>query len=147
MVDDDLRLVLALHREGRSAGSPFYGFLAYWNALEAAFDLDEQQLAAFIDAAPARAVAGSTTTRHRRRDGRGTCAESNRDAVAHAVRKSSRDTVRDPDDPRDRGRLNRDSRLLVRLLEDRVEQRWGRWAVSARPAPKLVLPCVRALPR
>lgn len=36
--DQRLRLVLALFREGRSADSPFYRFLAYFNALDAGFE-------------------------------------------------------------------------------------------------------------
>ena len=34
-------------------------------------------------------------------------------------------TVRDPDDPMDRGRLTRDSYLLAELVIDRVDHRWG----------------------
>jgi hypothetical protein len=134
VVDDErLRLVLALHREGRSSDSPFYRFLAYWNALEASFDLDSRQLAAFIDGSPKRArgwfrdfeTPEEGWAEHLRR--------SNRDAVAHAVRSSPRATVRDPDEPRDRGRLGRDSGLLANLVLDRVEQRWGRYAVTTTP--------------
>jgi hypothetical protein len=42
VVDDAvLRLVLAHHREGMNTESPFFRFLAYWNALDVAFDGDE----------------------------------------------------------------------------------------------------------
>lgn len=41
--DERLRLVLGLFREGRAANSPFYGFLALYNALDAAFDNNERQ--------------------------------------------------------------------------------------------------------
>src|SRR5262245_57951607 len=48
--DKRLRLVLALFREGRGAESPFYRFLARYNALDAAFDNVERERDDFIRA-------------------------------------------------------------------------------------------------
>lgn len=128
--DDRLRLVLALHREAISADSPFYGFLAYWNALEASFDDDDKALNVFINASPVRAP-GWFRDREIPAEGWSTyLRESSRNAVAHAVRAPGR-PVLDPDDPRDRSRLTRDSDLLDHLLRYRVEERWGPYAVEA----------------
>ena len=67
--DGRLRLVLGLFREGRAANSPFYGFLALYNALDAAFDNNERQRNAFI--------ATRSWSRHRpRRDGPTSCKTS-----------------------------------------------------------------------
>ena len=68
--------------------------------------------------------------------------ESNRNAIAHAVRRTPDQQVRDPDDPIDRARLAEDSDLLKRLLVDQVDERWpsavtatGLLAPAGRPSP------------
>lgn len=131
--DDRLRLVLALYREGRSAESPFYRFLSYWNAIDAVFDTNEKTLDSFIAATPARAagwfhghdVPKVGWPKHFR--------ESNRNAIAHAVRDKPDRPVRDPDSPTDRSRLTSDARLLEKLLRSGIEERWGALAAATLP--------------
>lgn len=128
VVDDDrLKLVLALHREGLCSESPFYRFLSYWNALDAAFDNDESRMKSFVTSV-------APTTGHRESydppppDWWDYLRDSNRNAVAHAVRRPGK-PVLNPDVPRDRERLYRDSWILDDLVRRAVEDRWGRWPV------------------
>lgn len=110
--DERLRLVLGLFREGRAANSPFYGFLALYNALDAAFDNNERQRNAFID----HEVVESAPTADFLQD-------ELRNAVAHAVRRPGK-AVLDPDDFRDRSRLGRSSEVVAALVRKRVGGRW-----------------------
>jgi hypothetical protein len=99
--DDRLRLTLGLAREAVSSDSPFYRFLALYNALDAAFDNNEAERDAFVRRALRDVplpVDVSTS------DWDEYFLESNRHDIAHAVRYPGRPTL-DPDAPRDRGRL------------------------------------------
>jgi len=130
--DDRLRLVLALYREGLAAESPFYRFLALWNALDAAFDGDEDQRDGFIRGSPTRAPGWFGHYENPPPDWVSYLQDSNRNAVAHAIRRSPTLPVLNPDAPRDRGRLVQDNRLMKDLVRDRVEERWP-YAVFSRP--------------
>ena len=123
-VDEDprLRLVLALFREGRSADSPFYRFLAFYNALDAAFDNDELAR----DSTIREILSGGPTPRGQGADGfdwADYLRDALRNAVAHAVRRAGK-PVLNPDDLADRNALNEASATVVRLLRRRVNDRW-----------------------
>jgi hypothetical protein len=64
--DDRLRLVLALYREGLNSESPFYRFLSFWNALDAAHNADDSAVDAFIDAQSPRLATLATPHRTKR---------------------------------------------------------------------------------
>jgi hypothetical protein len=118
--DNRLRLTLALAREGVSSDSPFYRFLAIYNALDAAFDNDEALRDQFILHGLANERLPATASPP---DWAAYLRDSNRNAIAHAVRVLGKPTL-DPDEPTDRDRLAADNRLLIRLVHDRVNQRW-----------------------
>jgi hypothetical protein len=92
-VADDHRLVLALHREAVSSESPLYGFLALWNALDAAFDLDAGALRSFLDSAPSRQPALFHGLQKPVKGWADYFEHENRHAVAHAVRKTREPSV------------------------------------------------------
>jgi hypothetical protein len=134
--DDQLRLVLAHHREGLNAGSPFFRFLAFWNALDVGFDGDQDGLRGWICETVPRF---GTYTRHlpEGADPWDYLYDSSRNAVAHAIRTSDDRPALDPDLLPDRGRLMGDSRLLQMLVKNRVAERWGQHAVWVRRRPRL----------
>src|SRR4051794_6375187 len=119
--DDRLRVCLGHLRDGLNSGSPFFRFLAFWNALDVACDDYEGGLDGWVASALSRR--GSVRLR-----------ESSRNAVAHAVRHPGRPDV-DPDDPHDRHRLEGDAATVGRLVEQRIAQRWGEDAVTERRRP------------
>jgi hypothetical protein len=113
--DARLGLALAHYREAVSSDSHFYRFLAYWNALDVLFQGNLGGMTSYLDTAPARApgwfrglAAPTEGWGHYLR-------ESNRHAIAHAVRHAGKPS-RNPDDPTDRLRLNDDSRMLQRIV-------------------------------
>jgi len=126
--DDRLRLVLGLAREARAAGSPFYRFLQFWNAAGAALKKSASLKSELEGVAEERAKALGWPTpaggwwKHLK--------DSNRDAIAHAVRNNPSLPALDPDDPVDRGRLARDAQILEALLEAKVDEGWP-YAVMA----------------
>lgn len=129
VVDDDrLKLVLGLFREGRSANSPFYGFLATYNALDAAFDNSEEERDAFIRMGladqPAPKGHGNDSF-----DWADYLRDVLRNAVAHAVRPPGK-PVLDPDDLADREALENASSLLRSLVRRRVDEHWGSAVVA-----------------
>jgi hypothetical protein len=128
--DERLRLVLALYREGKNSESRFYRFLSYWNALDATFDTDAERISEFIDAKADR-WAGAFDFRVRPDSWSKYLYDSNRCAIAHAVRDAGR-PVLDPDLPDDRARLERDSRFLERLLRFAIEDIWPRPVLGRR---------------
>ncbi len=120
--DDRLRLTLALAREARSARSPAYRFLAYYNALDAAFDDDQDARTRFIAKqlreAEVPSNVDSTTfewSRYLR--------EVLRNAVAHAIRPEGRPML-DPDATSDRRALTAGASHLAGLVRSRVATRW-----------------------
>jgi hypothetical protein len=116
--DSRLRLALALYREGLNAGSPFYRFLAFWNALDAAFDGDESARDEFLGT-------GSRWHPHYLTEGVATHLRMNsRHAIAHVIREAGR-TVVDPDIPADRERLDLEGRQWLRdLARNAIESTW-----------------------
>lgn len=132
VVDGDERLtrVMGYYRDGQSTASPFYRFLAFYNALDVACEDYEDGLGAWV---------GEHANLHRHHWGDAQppadlwtyIQDENRHAVAHAVRHPGRPEL-DPNDPAERGRFYRDSRLIADLVKDRVGERWGPHAVWAR---------------
>lgn len=115
--DRRLRSVLGFYREGRAASSPFYGLLAFFNALDAAFDGRDSLRDDFVTAyaqidgpVPARGWGAHVR-------------ETFRNAVAHAVRSEGR-PVLDPDDVDDCQAFSGAAEALRKLVRQRVEERW-----------------------
>ncbi len=139
---DDRRLqtVLDYYSEGLNATSPVFAFLAFWNALALACEDAEGHLSAWIRAcAPNHA--------HLRGDDMPAPADwwvhlqgGQRSAVAHAVRLPAHGSV---PERFDRHALGRDARLLEQLVQVRVRERWGDYAVWLRP-PDTAPPSSRA---
>lgn len=104
---------------GESERSPFYGFLAYWKVLEAVVGDDPGQIARWIED-------------HARADEFGLGDEMRdrcRDAAAHRERSRGSKTVVDPDDPRDRRRMEEARRRLGEIARHAIDDRWPRpWA-------------------
>lgn len=125
IVEDDerLRLVLALIREAAAAESPFYRFLAFYNALDTAFDSVESDRRAFIDPALANAEkpAGHDPATFRWSD---YLQDGLRNAVAHAIRSRPEQRSLNPDNFADRRALDEASRRMELLVRRRVAQRW-----------------------
>jgi hypothetical protein len=122
-VEDDpqLRVALGLYREGMSAGSPFYRFLAFWNVLDAVFNGVEFARDAFLRAWATGIhevpnAAGTDVAKYLRLD--------SRHAIAHVVRDRPQDTTIDPDMPADRERLELDAYCLHDLARIAVLERW-----------------------
>lgn len=120
--DERLRLTLALNREGRSATSPFYRFLALFNSLDAAFDNHEQERDEFLRTNLA-AVGPPSSADKAGFDWAAYMRDSLRNAVAHAVRRPGR-PVLDPDKATDRGALHQAAEHIARLIRLRVQERW-----------------------
>lgn len=123
LADPRLRTVLGLYREGRAATSPFYRLLAFFNALDAAFDGRESPRDSFV-------------ARHAQIDGTAPSGgwgayvrETFRNAVAHAVRSEGR-PVLDPDDFDDWRAFSDVAEALRKLVRQRVEERWPEGVVA-----------------
>jgi len=121
--DEHLDLAMALYREGRASESPFYRFLAYWNALDVVFDNDGAQRNKFIRAAPEQFPSWFTYVPERPADWAEYFKGSSRNAVAHAIRPQVK-PVLDPDHPEDRQRLKSDSDVLGRMVRHKVKEHW-----------------------
>ncbi len=126
----------AYFREALGTGSPFFKFLAYWNALSVAcVDLDGELKPWLV----------ATMEKHPnlRGDNKPPPPDwweylfwEQRGAVAHAVRGEKYPPEMDPDDPETQSRFDVDARLLQDLVRIRVRERWGDHAVYGRPRPE-----------
>lgn len=128
--DERLHLALGLRREGRNSLSPFYRFLAFWNALDVVFEGDTSKRNRFMEK-------GRRSARSWFQEGDPVPAnfgayleDSSRNAIAHAVRRLGKEVL-DPDDPSDFRRLTRDTKVMAELLRVAI---WDRW-----PYPVTVL--------
>ncbi|MBK9179973.1 MAG: hypothetical protein IPM45_10480 [Acidimicrobiales bacterium] len=115
--DQRLRLVLALEREAKSARSAFYRYLAYYNALDAAFDGNASALAAFADSYIEGSPPGNDPSWSFY------LTKSVRHALAHTVRDEGR-MVLDPDESDDQITLSIATDKLLQLLRLRTRERW-----------------------
>lgn len=133
VVDDDrLRLVLGYYREALGIESPYFKFLAYWNALEVACEDASSSLGAWI-----RETMEAHPGLGREDDPPADWSEylynERRHAVAHAVRDPKYGVPDlDTDEPDTRGRFYQDARLVGDLVRLRVGERWGPHAVYFR---------------
>jgi hypothetical protein len=139
--DPALWLALALFREGKNSGSPFYKCLAFRHALDATHDVARETVNRlpspeatsrddFIDAL-APIVAGWFALDTPSRGWPHYLRYEVRNALAHVVRRSGRTRV-NPDDPVDRVRLRADADVLEALARVAVDHRWP-MAVTAVP--------------
>ena len=124
------RQAIALCREALGARSPFYRFLALWNALDVALP-DASRRRSYLDTRTPHAW-----SIHRQSDPVPPRPseyfwESSRNAVAHAVR-ASRPEV-DPDVPGDRARLRDDAHVLLPLVRTAIEAAWPNVVVVTHP--------------
>jgi hypothetical protein len=111
--DDRARKAIGFWREGRSERNPFYGFLAYWKVLELVIGDDPRKIVAWIDA------------RSGGRQGLGDELNDRcRDAVSHGARSRRSKTVADPDDPRDRTRMDQARYEVMRLAMRAIDETW-----------------------
>lgn len=117
--DRELRRALALLREGISSESPFYRFLCYWNALDIA--APHGQMSPLIDMLAPRYWKRHSTDPLPRAIADHFW-EASRCAIAHAVRGGRPEL--DSDDPEDRMRLVRDTRVLYPVLRDAFARAW-----------------------
>jgi hypothetical protein len=118
--DDRLRLALAVYREGLNAASPFYGFLSFWNVIDAVFAGRASERNGFLNAAGPESrwwPAGVT-------DVAGHLWGNSRNAVAHVVRSDPANTSIDPDLPPDRERLDDEARWLQDLARLAIMTKW-----------------------
>jgi hypothetical protein len=131
-VDDDrLRVVMGYYGDGMATASPFFRFLALYNALEVACEDHPGGMGAWL-----RANAGARPYHWERTpppaDLWTYVRDESRHAVAHAVRDPGRGPAIDPNDPEERARFYGDSRLLADFVKDRVRERWGPHAIWGR---------------
>jgi hypothetical protein len=120
---------LGWYREGKNAGSPFYRFLAHWNALEAVFG-SLRGRAEFVDRATPRLASGWTDYAL---PGKPSAHfyDVSRHAIAHVIRGKS-DPVIDPDLDPDRRRLDWESRFIECLVPAAVQEAFGTPVVGGR---------------
>jgi len=128
--DDRLLLVLGYWRDGASTGSPFFRYLAYFNAIDVACDDYDGKMPAWVEA--------QTTEFAERLEPNPEnlwtyLNEERRHAVAHATRSEGRPEDLDPNDAGMRMRFAMDSFVVSDLVRRRVDERWGRDAVRDFP--------------
>jgi Methylamine utilization protein MauJ len=129
MADDErLRVTLAHYREGLNTPSPFFGFLGFWNALDVACEDHPGALQAWVEQTAGQYWHLRGASDPAPADTWDYLNEASRNAVAHAVRYPGRPAL-DPDAPEDRARLSQDKRLVQSLVDIRVRERWGDYAV------------------
>jgi hypothetical protein len=131
--DERLRLVLGYYREGVGTGSPYFRFLAFWNALDVACEDLQGGMGAWIRDTMNEIPGLAHHAESPPADWWEHLLTERRHAVAHAVRDPERGVSDlDPDDPESRARFYQDARLLDNLVGLRVRQRWGDHAVYFR---------------
>jgi hypothetical protein len=121
---------MSYYREAEATSSPFFRYMAYFNALEVASEDYNVGMGAWV---------GANAGRHSYRSGQenppadvlGYLQNERRHAVAHAVRYAGIDDL-NPYDPELRARFHRDSSLLADFVRDRVRERWGDYAMWIR---------------
>jgi hypothetical protein len=137
VVDDDrLRLVLGYCRycrEGLSTESPYFKFLAFWNALEVAADDLAGGLESWVQQTMKAHSGLGNHVDPPPADWWDRLLNERRHAAAHAIRDPWRGVPDlDPDDPDVRSSFYNDARMLDDLVRLRVRQRWGDHAVYFR---------------
>jgi Methylamine utilization protein MauJ len=131
--DDRLRLVLGYYREGLGTESPYFKFLAYWNALEVACDDLGAGASTWVRTTMQKAPGLARSTSAPPGDWWTHLKDGRRHAVAHATRDPKYGVPDlDTDDPATRASYYGDAGTLDDLVRLRVHERWGQWAVSFR---------------
>jgi hypothetical protein len=130
--DDRLIVVLGYYRDGLNTVSPFYKFLAFWNALDVACENFEGALPAWVRANAPNHVHLRGQAAEPVDDWWDYLQNDRRSAVAHAVREPDRGEELDPNDPDDRDKLGTDASFLDELVQVRIRERWGDYAVWRR---------------
>lgn len=135
--DEGLLKALGWYREGKNSGSPFYRFLAHWNALEAVYygSTSRDGRAEFVDrVTPTLADAWqayplpTTPSQHFH--------DESRHAIAHVFRGGGGgSTVIDPDSDVDRQRLDWESRFLEVLVPAAITEVYGTPVTGGRANP------------
>jgi hypothetical protein len=121
--DPNARLALACYREALNAGSPFYRFLAFWNCLDAAFNVDRDARArnSFIDANAPRFEQRAWDVRYPfPQDPAKDLEQESRHAIAHVLRQPGHRMLH-PDSAADREQLHAESRLLQWLARGAID--------------------------
>jgi hypothetical protein len=131
--DPRLKMVFGYYRDAMNTGSPFFKFLAFWNALEVACEDLDGRLPNWIRTTLPRYAHLRGGDEQAPDDWWEHLQNERRSAVAHAVRDPGRGPDLDPNDPADRGKLGKDARLLEQLVRIRVQQRWGDHPLWPRP--------------
>jgi hypothetical protein len=126
VVEDDpaLRRVLGYHREGLNTGSPFFKFLAFWNALDIACDNYPDCLRGWIRTNVANYEYLRNGDEPPPNDWWDHLHNERRSAVSHATRDRPGLEI-DPDDPEHQAGLECDGNFLRELARIRVRERWG----------------------
>lgn len=120
VADERLHIVMGYWRDGCSTGSPFFRFLAFWNALDIACEnVDMPTWVRAQSKAMADRIEGQPADLWLHLH------DERRHAVAHAVREPDKPDDLDPNDPSMRMRFDMDSRVLATLVRQRVNERWG----------------------
>ena len=135
-VPDDHRLGLAMaaYREGVGASSPWLGFFAFWNAIEAVYDGDEQAVNTHLTQEAAsgpdvlaeyvRRVLPPNANWEADDDVGRWLREHRRNAIAHLIRDREDRTQIDPDSPRDRIRLAAEGWWLRAVARRAILMEW-----------------------
>lgn len=131
--DPRLKRIFGYYRDGLNTGSPFFKFLAFWNALDIATEDFEGGLPAWLRARLPQYAHLRGGNDPAPDDWWEHLQNERRSAVAHAVRDPGRGPDLDTDDESDRSKLGRDARMLQTLVQIRVHERWGDHPVWARP--------------
>jgi hypothetical protein len=132
--DSQLRLALALHREGVNVSSPYLGFFAFWSVLDAVFDGKRNDVDAFVNREAARENATMETyirqliptysPQDESSDVATYLREHGRNAIGHVIRHREDRPHITPDDPTARARLAAEAWWLRAASRSAVLGRW-----------------------
>jgi hypothetical protein len=133
-VGEGLGQALGVYREGVSAASPYLGWFAFWNAIEAAHDGVPSRVDEFLNAetpnvvedvdAYVESVLTLALDQPEPRDIAEYFRQHGRAAIAHVKRDRPPYTEINPDDPADRFRLDADTWVLRSLARRAIEATW-----------------------
>jgi hypothetical protein len=112
--------------KARNSGSPYYRFLAHWNALEAVFygPTSRSGRAAFLDRVTPTAADAWTAYPLPEKPSEH-FDEASRDAIAHVFRGAGTRPLIDPDADSDRQRLDWESRFVEWLVPHAIREVFG----------------------
>jgi Methylamine utilization protein MauJ len=131
--EQNVQLAVAYYREGLNSGSPFYGFLAFWNALDATFAVPGRGAKrrgspraardAFIREFAPNARKLWPTGLPFPSDLADALERDSRNAIAHVIRGANERSV-DPDVAEDRTRLRVEMDVLKWMAHEAVERQY-----------------------